>query len=116
MGLFRGLSDLVGGVLGLVSGVLGDILGFVSGLLRAVLGLVLSLVAVVLLVVAAILCVTVVLLPVGIPLGVFAIRLLGQVFKLISPESTGAERLLRRGENLFTSRRTPISKKSPLPR
>jgi hypothetical protein len=116
MGLFRGLSDLLGGLLGFVSGLLGGALGFVSSVLRAVLGLVLSLVAVVLLVVAAVLCVTVVLLPVGIPLGALALRLLGQAFELMSPGSTGAERLLRSGQDFFTKRRKSLSKNLPLAR
>jgi hypothetical protein len=56
MGVVRGLT-------GLVSGLLGAVVGLVSGLLRGVLALVLSLLATVLLIVSAVLCVTILLLP-----------------------------------------------------
>lgn len=90
MGLVRGLS-------GLVSGLLGGVVGLVSGVLRGVLGFVVALLATVLLVVSGVLCVTILLLPLGIPLGAFAIRLYGQAMKMVVPGSTGLEKGLRRG-------------------
>ena len=76
----------------------------------------LSLVGVLLLVVAAVLCMTVILLPLGIPLGALALRLLSQAFQLLLPGSTGAERFLARSENFFTNRGKRLRKKLPVAR
>jgi hypothetical protein len=45
------------------------------------------------------------LLPLGIPLGLLAVRLLGQAAQIMLPGSSRAEKILRRTEDFFTSRR-----------
>jgi hypothetical protein len=88
----------VSGLLGAVSNLLGGVVGVLSGVVRAVLALVLSLVATVVLVLAAVLCVTILLLPLGIPLGAFALSLYGKAAKLLFPGSSRFEQLVERGE------------------
>ena len=94
MGLFRGLYSLV------------------SGLLRGVVALVMLLLATLLLMVAAVLCVTILLLPLGIPIGYFALRLFAESAKVLVPRS-GLERKFRHVGDSLRSRGPRLRKKLP---
>ena len=66
--------------------------------LRGLGATVIWLLATVVIILAAVLCVTILLLPLGIPLGAFALSLYGKAAQLLFPGSSRFEQLVARGE------------------